>query len=208
MKRKTRKKNPARVTDAWLKKRIALVNEMLGRPQAQYTKKADGGLTGNRGHLFIDNAYGGVKVAEMAGNGTGENDISNGYVPKRELNNFIDGMIAAVRLMERGKNPVRKKATRKKNPKRSAKSHLWQIALFQPHNHVIYFYGGVSSGRIAYTQQRAKGILFKTKKLAADVAETIPEFYRSKLKFNVAVVPENMTLPQLRKGLGITKEKA
>ncbi len=100
--------NPDRITTAWLEKRIGLVNDMLGRPKTQYTEKAGGGLTGNRGHLFIDHAYGGVKVAEMAGGGTGENNISEGYVPKKELNNFINGMIAAIRLIEnkRRRNPI------------------------------------------------------------------------------------------------------
>ncbi len=106
-----RKTNPERITAAWLKKRVGLLNDMLDRPTTAYTKKADGGLTGNRGHLFIDNAYGGVKVAEMSGGGTGENNISDGYVPKKELNNFINGMIAGVREAQAGRkqNPTHKK---------------------------------------------------------------------------------------------------
>lgn len=104
--RKMTTKNPDRITQAWLDKRVDLLNDMLGRPKTQYTKKAGGGLIGNGGHLFIDHAYGGVKVAEMSGGGTGENNISDGYVPKRELNNFINGMIAAARLAERKTNPI------------------------------------------------------------------------------------------------------
>lgn len=105
-----RKKNPERITDAWLTKRVGLLNDMLKRPKTQYTEKTGGGLTGNRGHLFIDHAYGGVKVAMMAGNGTGEHNISDGYVPKRELNNFINGMIAGVREAQSGRkqNPAKR----------------------------------------------------------------------------------------------------
>ena len=100
-----------RITQAWLNKRVGLLNDMLGRPKTQYTKKAGGGLTGNKGHLFIDHAYSGVKVAMMAGNGTGEHNISDGYVPKRELNNFINGMIAGVREAQAGRkqNPAKRK---------------------------------------------------------------------------------------------------
>jgi len=100
------RKNPDRITTAWLEKRIGLVNDMLGRPATAYTKLKSGKLKQNKGHLYIDHAYGGVGVEEMLDHGV--NDISGGHEPKRELNNFINGMIAAIRLIEnkRRRNPI------------------------------------------------------------------------------------------------------
>lgn len=112
VKKKTRSKakrkgNPQRITQAWLEKRVALINDMMGNPEAAYTRGADGGLKNNQGHLYIDHAYGRVGLEEMGRSGA--NAISGGHVPKRELNNFLDGMIAALRLLDqrkRGRNPT------------------------------------------------------------------------------------------------------
>jgi len=169
-KKVSRKKNPDRITDAWLEKRVGLLNDMLGRPKTQYTKKADGGLTGNRGNLFIDHAYGGVKVAEMAGNGTGENNISDGYVPKKELNNFINGMIAAVRLQQTKRNPVKKKTTRKANPD----SNLWIVfraakSGYGTGQSVKYFNGGFPISN--QWGSRTKAAMYRTRGHASAAAE-------------------------------------
>ena len=104
--KRKRKKNPAqRITDAMLDRRVDLLNQVLGRPEKPWTKKPDGGMVANIGNLHISGAYGGVSLHEMMNQGGGVNDISQiGYVPKRELYNFINGMLATAEF--RKKNPI------------------------------------------------------------------------------------------------------
>ena len=121
--KKKRKGNPQRITQAWLEKRVGLINQMLKRPETAYTQTKDG-LKSNAGHFYIDSAYGGVGL-EMMAKGGGAHAINGGHVPKRELSNFMDGFIAAIREIQssRVSNPskrkakAKKKTTRKKNPK-------------------------------------------------------------------------------------------
>lgn len=111
--RKT-KKNPApRVTIKRLENRIKYLNEQLGRPIAPYTKDKSGKFKANIGNLHLAEEYGGVGLYEMATAGGGVNNIAGGIMTKRELDNFISGMMARelVQQTSRGKkNPGRAKS--------------------------------------------------------------------------------------------------
>jgi hypothetical protein len=132
MRKKKRKGNPERITQSWLEKRVALINSMMGNPEAAYTKQgsgAGGSLKQNQGHLYIDHAYGGVGLEEMARSGA--NAVSGGHVPKRELNTFLDGMIAALRLIDqrkRGRNPLKRRVVRKRQKPKKKDYVIFRIA--------------------------------------------------------------------------------
>ena len=82
-----------RITDQILDNQVAVVNSMLGNDVQTY---------GTPGVVTLGKAYGGVRVeqyTEPAGSG-GVLALSEDYQTKREANNFLKGMIAALRAAE------------------------------------------------------------------------------------------------------------
>lgn len=89
-----------RTTIQRLESQVALINQMLDLPETSYTK-TDNGLRANIGNLHISQAYGGVELHQMCTDGGGVTNISqNGHTPKKELDIFLQGMIAALRLSD------------------------------------------------------------------------------------------------------------
>ena len=86
-----------RITNKLLEKRVELLNNMLDRPTEPY-QQIDGKLKANIGNIYLDHAYGGVGLYEMANDGGGVKNITYGHMTKRELDNFITGMLSALRL--------------------------------------------------------------------------------------------------------------
>lgn len=176
-----RKKNPERITQAWLEKRVALINDMMGNPEAAYTRGADGGLKNNQGHLYIDHAYGGVGLEEMGRSGA--NAISGGHVPKRELNTFLDGMIGALRLLDqrkRGRNPAtRKRATKKRATKKRVarknpvKHKMWQVFKCKGNNLMFLMIPTPGSSAVHWTKDQKYGMAFTYKNLAERTARSL-----------------------------------
>ena len=87
-----------RTTIERLENQVRLLNNMLGLPETPYTK-ADGRYVPNIGNLHISQAHGGVELHQMYNDSGGVSNISqNGHVSKPELDTFLQGMIAALRL--------------------------------------------------------------------------------------------------------------
>lgn len=200
MKRKKRKGNPERITQQWLEKRLALVNSMMGNPEAAYTDTGSG-LKQNQGHLYIDHAYGGVGVEEMARSGA--NAVSGGHVPKRELNTFIDGMIAALRLIDqrkRGRNPCgKKKVTRKKNCAGRKKNPGLFVVGRLLGNKVSFFNGGYPLTGVWGT--RAKAAKYNLQSDGVKAAEAYLRKHNA--KFSVFVIPASESTAAIRKKLKV-----
>lgn len=206
MKKKTRKKNPERITQAWLEKRVGLINSMMGNPETAYTKTASG-LKQNAGHLYIDSAYGGVGLERMSTSGA--DTVSGGHVPKRELSNFMDGFIAALRLIDRqkrGLNParkktVRKKTTRKKNSVGAVKPKGFIIVTFiRVYNSLGYALDS-NGARMDFRKGNAK--VWKTKSGADKAAQTVANGWGE----SVAVFPVNTSERQILSLIGKQKVK-
>lgn len=76
-----------RITQADLENLLSEINRKRhGTPKPKY---------GTPLAYMLDYAYGGVKLVQMCDNGTGQRDISaGGFGTKRELYNFMRGMVA------------------------------------------------------------------------------------------------------------------
>ena len=88
-----------RITEKNLKALAARINEVTGSPNAMYTRHADGSLTANIGHYYIDFAYGGVNLERITNEGGGCTcPIGMGHGPKRALwdkmHAFLSGLEA------------------------------------------------------------------------------------------------------------------
>ena len=139
----------------------------------------------------------------MSGGGTGENNISDGYVPKKELNNFINGMIAAVRLVENKKrNPSRRKKSQKKITRRKNPSLFLVGRLLN--GKVSFFNGGYPLSGVWGT--RAKAAKYNLQSDGVKAAEAY--LRKHKAKFQVFVIPNNETTTAIKKKLGVYTGKA
>lgn len=90
-----------------------------------------------------------------------------------------------------------KRVIKKAKRKVSAKSHLWQVALFAYTANQLYFYGGIRNAHFAYTIDRDKALFFKTKAAAQQATKTIT-IPLTKLKLQVGIVPDNVSVAQLK----------
>ena len=86
-----------RTTRVRLENMVTSINKMLGLPETQYTKKGSEYIP-NIGNLHIDGAYGGVGLHQMYNDGGGIEAIKHGYGTKPEMDIFLQGMVAALRL--------------------------------------------------------------------------------------------------------------
>lgn len=85
-----------RITANTLERSINLINKELGLNPEPYSDITNG-ITGNKGTLKLDCAYGGYKVVEMIGNGTGEREITRTRMTSKELYNFLDGFVVGMK---------------------------------------------------------------------------------------------------------------
>lgn len=85
-----------RITNKHLEFKVERINTAMDTPQQPYTQ-TDSGHKPNARCYHLSYAYGGVALHQMCDEGTGIHDISRqGHVTKRELANFMDGMLAGV----------------------------------------------------------------------------------------------------------------
>ena len=82
-----------RITQRDLEQLVERVNELTESPLEAY-HKLNGQFIQNEGHYLLDYAYGGVKLTRLARHGS--RDISSGYGTKKELYNFLNGMLTAL----------------------------------------------------------------------------------------------------------------
>jgi hypothetical protein len=77
------------------------INRTFNMPLAPYTKGADGKFTANIGNFHLSQAYGGVCLHRMVGEGGGVTDVlSCGHVPKRELQTAMFAFLRGIELKE------------------------------------------------------------------------------------------------------------
>ena len=89
-----------RVTIGMLEARVAYLNKITGNPPEPYTKGDDGKYSANIGNFHLGEAYGGVALHQMMGEGGGIRDIFGGHGPKREL---LEQMSAYIRGLQDAK---------------------------------------------------------------------------------------------------------
>ena len=87
-----------RIRISELEARVAYLNRLTNNPSTPYTRKDDK-FTANIGNYHLDQAYGGVQLAQMDNEHGGiSHPLRTGYAPKREcllaLNAFINGIEA------------------------------------------------------------------------------------------------------------------
>jgi hypothetical protein len=88
-----------RITDKMLERRIAELNQLTGQAPAPYHKNADGTMRANIGTYYLDQAYGGVNLAQMVTDGGGITcPLGIGTRPKRELYGQLEAMLTGIKL--------------------------------------------------------------------------------------------------------------
>jgi hypothetical protein len=79
-----------RMTKAHVEAKLATVNRMIGTPDPDWNTPRS---------IKLDGAYNGWRVVQVPSDGRGDSALSGfGYGTLRECANFLDGMIAALRL--------------------------------------------------------------------------------------------------------------
>jgi hypothetical protein len=74
------------------------LNRETGNPMASYTRQADGTKHANPGNYHLDEAYGGVNLAQMSNTGGGiHHPIGSGFYTKRELAEKIRAYLCGLR---------------------------------------------------------------------------------------------------------------
>lgn len=81
-----------------LEQMVKVLNIRMNRPTEVYTMK-DGKYTANYGCFHIEGAYGGVRLSETV-NGSAVK-THTGYLPKKDLARFIQGMLATLDAQQR-----------------------------------------------------------------------------------------------------------
>ena len=150
------------ITVKRLENRVRWLNDLLGRPQTQYTRLKSGKLKANGGNYHLDGAYGGYALYMMVESG-GATDVSRfGHQSKRRLDEFLSGMLEGVETAQRNaakfqrvrkKNPVKKRAAKKvmRNPRQ--KQQHWIVQVEQLANNRIdqtAYYDGTMAGAKRY----------------------------------------------------------
>lgn len=85
-----------RITQQDLEAVCGRINRMLGMPDIQYTRMADGKLRANIGNFHLDYAYGGVALHQMWSDGGGVRDVLCGHWSKRDLYARMQAFIAGL----------------------------------------------------------------------------------------------------------------
>lgn len=81
-----------RMTDKVLEAKVSIINGMLGHPE--------GAGYNTPGLVVLYGAYGGTGVHRYSGRAGGVADLMGGVGTKREAALFLDGMIAALRIVQ------------------------------------------------------------------------------------------------------------
>jgi hypothetical protein len=89
-----------RITKAMLKKRLDILNDVFEYDRDPYARDEQGNIKGNHGTFVIDSAYGGHRLSQMFGYGTGERDLSPRGTA-RETYDIINAWIDAGEQMKR-----------------------------------------------------------------------------------------------------------
>jgi hypothetical protein len=80
---------------AYLKRRVQQVADALEAPQGDLWYNTDDGRRVSRvGAVFLDQPYGGFRIAQITNENGGERNLTDIYT-KRELNAWISGFISA-----------------------------------------------------------------------------------------------------------------
>jgi hypothetical protein len=82
-----------RITDGMIEARIDTINRMLGHETVPVPYSTIGGVV-------RASAYGGTGVHRYNNEFGGVSDLFGGYSTKREVYNFLQGMIQALRIVE------------------------------------------------------------------------------------------------------------
>jgi hypothetical protein len=87
-----------RVNKAMLKRRVSLLNQILGRPDEPYQTERDENrnLVANVGTFYLDCAYGGYRLAKMS-QGGGARDISP-RLPAGQMYDWVNAYIDGIEL--------------------------------------------------------------------------------------------------------------
>lgn len=75
---------------------VERLNNLTGHKTEAYTKGQDGKYTPNGGTYLLDSAYGGWQLAQMCDEGTGQKQITYGFVSKKEMFNNIQNIIKGI----------------------------------------------------------------------------------------------------------------
>ena len=86
-----------RITEKHLRSRLDTINALVGANPEPWSTLPDGAHQANPGTYCLDQAYGGVKLAQIMNTSGGERDVLGvGYVPKRALYDLLGAFIAGL----------------------------------------------------------------------------------------------------------------
>lgn len=91
-----------RITEKDLQKVVDRINRETGSPMTTYTKTADGKHSANVGNYHLDGAYGGWKLVRMDNQSGGIRNVTDGFVPKRELYDLMHAILTGMELTHLG----------------------------------------------------------------------------------------------------------
>ena len=86
-----------RITEKHLRARLDTINALVGANPEPYSNLPDGTHQANPGTYCLDQAYGGVKLAQIMNTSGGERDVFGvGYVSKRALYDLLSAFVAGL----------------------------------------------------------------------------------------------------------------
>jgi len=88
-----------RITKARLDSRVAIINGGLFLPKAPYTKLPDGTSKQNKGHIYIQQVYGGYMIEQFCESGS--RNVRERLYTARECWEALGGIIEGMYLMSK-----------------------------------------------------------------------------------------------------------
>ena len=88
------------ITKANLEAVVARINQISDSPAEPYGKDENGRFKANIGCYHLAGAYGGWQLQRICNSGGAVNEITSGYVSKRELYNQLFVFIAGLEVKE------------------------------------------------------------------------------------------------------------
>lgn len=97
-----------KITRSKLEARIDYLNRLTGSPTEPYSRGDDGRWIANPGNFHLEGAYGGHKLARMAGlEGASSDPLCTGFTTMRALYDSLDSYIRALEDVRSGRVTVR-----------------------------------------------------------------------------------------------------
>ena len=93
-----------RIKLADVRRRVNYLNDLTGHDSEAYTRDENGKFRANVGTYVLDRAYGGNKLARIVSESGGEQNVTQGYVPLRQIYYEINAYISGIEAEKEGRS--------------------------------------------------------------------------------------------------------